>query len=35
MSTYLVHYNLFNYPEKDWETLLDVRQKEDYQLFIF
>ena len=28
-------YSLFNHPEKDWETLLDVNQKEDCQLSIF
>ena len=32
---YVDFYSLFNHPEKDWETLLDVRQKEDYQLSIF
>ena len=32
---YVDFYSLFNHPEKDWETLLDVRQKEDCQLSIF
>lgn len=32
---YVDFYSLFNHPEKDWETLLDVNQKEDYQLSIF
>lgn len=32
---YVDFYSLFNHPEKDWENLLDVNQKEDYQLFIF
>lgn len=32
---YVDFYSLFNHPEKDWETLLDVNPKEDYQLFIF
>ena len=32
---YVDFYSLFNHPEKDWETLLDVNHKEDYQLFIF
>lgn len=26
---------MFNHPEKDWETLLSVDRKEDYQLSIF
>ena len=32
---YVDFYSLFNHPEKDWETLLNVKQKEDYQLSIF
>ena len=32
---YVDFYSLFNHPEKDWETLLDVRVKEDYQLSLF
>ena len=32
---YVDFYSLFNHPEKDWETLLDVNQKEDCQLSIF
>ena len=32
---YIDFYSLFNHPEKDWETLLNVEQKEDYQLSIF
>ena len=32
---YVDFYSLFNHPEKDWETFLDVRQKEDCQLSIF
>ena len=32
---YVDFYSLFNHPEKDWETLLDVNQKEDYQPSIF
>ena len=32
---YVDFYSLFNHPEKDWETLLDVSQKEDCQLSIF
>lgn len=32
---YVDFYSLFKHPEKDWETLLDVRQKEDCQLSIF
>ena len=32
---YVDFYSLFNHPEKDWETLLDVSQKEDRQLSIF
>ena len=32
---YVDFYSLFNHPEKDWENLLDVNQKGDYQLFIF
>lgn len=32
---YVDFYSLFNHPEKDWETLLDVNQEEDYQLSIF
>ncbi|WP_304303057.1 IS4 family transposase [Phocaeicola plebeius] len=32
---YVDFYSLFNHPEKDWETLLDARQKEDCQLSIF
>lgn len=32
---YVDFYSLFNHPEKDWETLLSVNQKEDYQLSIF
>ena len=32
---YVDFYSLFNHPEKDWENLLDVRQKEDCQLSIF
>lgn len=26
---YVDFYSLFNHPEKDWETLLDVSKKED------
>lgn len=26
-------HSLFNHPEKDWETLLEVNLKEDFQLF--
>lgn len=32
---YVDFYSLFNHPEKDWETLLGVTRKEDYQLSIF
>ena len=32
---YVDFYSLFNHPEKDWETLLSVNRKEDYQLSIF
>ena len=34
---YVDFYSLFNHPEKDWETLLnvDADQKEDCQLSIF
>ena len=32
---YVDFYSLFNHPEKDWETLLSVDRKEDYQLSIF
>ena len=32
---YVDFYSLFNHPDKDWETLLDVRQKEDCQLLFF
>ena len=32
---YVDFYSLFNHPEKDWETLLNVEQKDDYQLSIF
>lgn len=32
---YVDIYVLFNHPEKDWGTLLDVSQKEDCQLSIF
>ena len=32
---YVDFYSRFNHPEKDWETLLNVKQKEDYQLSIF
>lgn len=32
---YVDFYSLFNHPEKDWETLLDVGEKEDYQLSLF
>lgn len=32
---YVDFYSLFNHSEKDWETLLDVNRKEDYQLSIF
>lgn len=32
---YVDFYSLFNHPEKDWETLLDVREREDYQLSLF
>ena len=32
---YVDFYSLFNHPEKDWETLLDVSQKEDCQISIF
>ena len=32
---YVDFYSLFNHLEKDWETLLDVRVKEDYQLSLF
>ena len=32
---YVDFYSLFNHPEKDLETLLNVEQKEDYQLFLF
>jgi hypothetical protein len=35
LMCYVDFYSLFNHPEKDWETLLDVNQKEDYQLSIF
>ena len=35
LMSYVDFYSLFNHPEKDWETLLDVNQKEDYQLSIF
>lgn len=35
MYYYVDFYSLFNHPEKDWETLLDVSQKEDCQLYIF
>lgn len=32
---YVDFYSLFNHPEKDWEMLLSVDWKEDYQLSIF
>lgn len=32
---YVDFYSLFNHPEKDWEMLLSVARKEDYQLSIF
>ncbi len=32
---YVDFYSLFNHQKKDWETLLDVDQKKDYQLSIF
>ncbi len=32
---YVDFYSLFNHPEKYLETLLNVKQKEDYQLSIF
>lgn len=32
---YVDFYSLFNHPEKDWETLLSVDRKEDFQLSIF
>ena len=32
---YVDFYSLFNHPEKDWEMLLNVDRKEDYQLSIF
>ena len=32
---YVDFYSLFNHPEKDWETLLNPEQKDDYQLFLF
>lgn len=32
---YVDFYSLFNHPEKDWETLLNPKQKNDYQLFLF
>lgn len=32
---YVDFYSLFNHPEKDWEMLLSVDRKEDYQLSIF
>lgn len=32
---YVDSYSLFNHPEKDWETLLEVSQKENYQRSIF
>lgn len=32
---YVDFYSLFNHLEKDWETLLDVNQKEDCQMSIF
>ena len=34
-TSYVDFYSLFNHPEKDWESLLDVSQKEDCQLSIF
>ncbi len=34
-TSYVDFYSLFNHPEKDWETLLGVSQKEDCQLSIF
>lgn len=35
LMSYVDFYSLFNHPEKEWETLLDVSQKEDCQLSIF
>lgn len=32
---YVDFYSLFNHPEKDWEMLLNVDRKEDYQQSIF
>ena len=32
---YVDFYSLFNHPEKDWEMLLSVARKEDFQLSIF
>lgn len=32
---YVDFYSLFNHPEKDWETLLSVNQKDNHQLSIF
>lgn len=32
---YANFYSLFNHPEKDWKTLLNIDREEDYQLSIF